>query len=186
MNAVPALKVEKLKKTYSNGLLALDGVSLDVEVGRFFGLLGPNGAGKTTLINSVVSLARPDSGRVEVFGRDAFEEFREARRMIGVSPQEINLDKFLTVEETLLYHAGYYGVERKKAEERASEMLERFELTGRREQRVNTLSGGMKRRVLFARALMHDPKILFLDEPTAGVDIELRYKLWEYIRELNR
>ena len=186
MNAVPALKVEKLKKTYSNGLLALDGVSLDVEVGRFFGLLGPNGAGKTTLINSVVSLARPDSGRVEVFGRDAFEEFREARRMIGVSPQEINLDKFLTVEETLLYHAGYYGVERKKAEERATEMLERFELTGRREQRVNTLSGGMKRRVLFARALMHDPKILFLDEPTAGVDIELRYKLWEYIRELNR
>ncbi|MDQ4004269.1 MAG: ABC transporter ATP-binding protein [Actinomycetota bacterium] len=186
MNAVPALKVEKLKKTYSNGLLALDGVSLDVEAERFFGLLGPNGAGKTTLINSVVSLARPDSGRVEVFGRDAFEEFREARRMIGVSPQEINLDKFLTVEETLLYHAGYYGVERKKAEERASEMLERFELTGRREQRVNTLSGGMKRRVLFARALMHDPKILFLDEPTAGVDIELRYKLWEYIRELNR
>ncbi len=186
MNAVPALKVEKLKKTYSNGLLALDGVSLDVEAGRFFGLLGPNGAGKTTLINSVVSLARPDSGRVEVFGRDAFEEFREARRMIGVSPQEINLDKFLTVEETLLYHAGYYGVERKKAEERAWEMLERFELTGRREQRVNTLSGGMKRRVLFARALMHDPKILFLDEPTAGVDIELRYKLWEYIRELNR
>jgi ABC-2 type transport system ATP-binding protein len=186
VTAVPALKVEKLKKTYSNGLLALDGVSLDVEVGRFFGLLGPNGAGKTTLINSVVSLARPDSGRVEVFGRDAFEEFREARRMIGVSPQEINLDKFLTVEETLLYHAGYYGVERKKAEERATEMLERFELTGRREQRVNTLSGGMKRRVLFARALMHDPKILFLDEPTAGVDIELRYKLWEYIRELNR
>ncbi|MDQ3923296.1 MAG: ABC transporter ATP-binding protein [Actinomycetota bacterium] len=186
MNAVPALKVERLKKTYSNGFLALDGVSLDVEVGRFFGLLGPNGAGKTTLINSVVSLARPDSGRVEVFGRDAFEEFREARRMIGVSPQEINLDKFLTVEETLLYHAGYYGVERKKAEERASEMLERFELTGRRTQRVNTLSGGMKRRVLFARALMHDPKILFLDEPTAGVDIELRYKLWEYIRELNR
>jgi ABC-2 type transport system ATP-binding protein len=186
VNAVPALKVEKLKKTYSNGLLALDGVSLDVEAERFFGLLGPNGAGKTTLINSVVSLARPDSGRVEVFGRDAFEEFREARRMIGVSPQEINLDKFLTVEETLLYHAGYYGVERKKAEERASEMLERFELTGRREQRVNTLSGGMKRRVLFARALMHDPKILFLDEPTAGVDIELRYKLWEYIRELNR
>ena len=186
MNTVPALKVEKLKKTYSNGFLALDGVSLDVEAGRFFGLLGPNGAGKTTLINSVVSLARPDSGRVEVFGRDAFEEFREARRMIGVSPQEINLDKFLTVEETLLYHAGYYGVQRKKAEERASEMLERFELTGRREQRVNTLSGGMKRRVLFARALMHDPKILFLDEPTAGVDIELRYKLWEYIRELNR
>lgn len=182
---VHALRVEKLKKTYSNNLLALDGVSLEVEAGRFFGLLGPNGAGKTTLINSIVSLARPDSGRVEVFGWDAHREFREARRMIGVSPQEVNLDKFLTVEEVLLYHAGYYGVEKKKARERAGELLERFELTGKRKERVSTLSGGMKRRVLFARALMHDPKILFLDEPTAGVDVELRYKLWEYIRELN-
>jgi ABC-2 type transport system ATP-binding protein len=185
MNGTPALKVEKLRKTYSTGVLALDGVSLVVEAGRFFGLLGPNGAGKTTLINSVVSLARPDSGSVEVFGRDAYEEFREARRMIGVSPQEINLDKFLTVEETLLFHAGYYGVPKAKARERAGELLERFALTDKRKQRVNTLSGGMKRRVLFARALMHDPKVLFLDEPTAGVDVELRYKLWGYIRELN-
>jgi ABC-2 type transport system ATP-binding protein len=183
---VPALRVEKLKKTYSNGLLALDGVSLEVRAGRFFGLLGPNGAGKTTLINSVVSLARPESGSVKVFGRDAYHEFKAARRMIGVSPQEINLDKFLTVEEVLLFHAGYYGVPKKKARERAEEMLERFALTGKRKQRVNTLSGGMKRRMLFARALMHDPKILFLDEPTAGVDVELRYRLWEYIRELNR
>jgi ABC-2 type transport system ATP-binding protein len=183
---VLALKVEKLKKTYSNAFLALDEVSLEVRAGRFFGLLGPNGAGKTTLINSIVSLARPESGSVKVFGRDAFEEFREARRMIGVSPQEINLDKFLTVEEVLLFHAGYYGVEKRKARERADELLERFALTEKRKQRVNTLSGGMKRRVMFARALMHDPKVLFLDEPTAGVDVELRYKLWEYIRELNR
>ncbi len=186
MKEIPALRIEKLKKTYSNGLLALDGISLEVEAGRFFGLLGPNGAGKTTLINSVVSLARPDSGAVEVFGRDAYREFREARRMIGVSPQEINLDKFLTVEETLLFHAGYYGVPKSKARERAEEMLERFALVERRRERVNILSGGMKRRVLFARALMHDPKVLFLDEPTAGVDVELRYKLWGYIRELNR
>jgi ABC-2 type transport system ATP-binding protein len=185
MSVVPALKIEKLRKTYSNGLLALDGVSLEIQAGRFFGLLGPNGAGKTTLINSVVSLARPDSGTVEVFGRDAYKEFREARRMIGVSPQEINLDKFLTVEETLLYHAGYYGVPKEKARERTEELLERFALTGKRNDRVNTLSGGMKRRVMFARALMHDPRILFLDEPTAGVDVELRYSLWEYIRELN-
>ncbi len=185
MSVVPALKIEKLRKTYSNGLLALDGVSLEIQSGRFFGLLGPNGAGKTTLINSVVSLARPDSGTVEVFGRDAYKEFREARRMIGVSPQEINLDKFLTVEETLLYHAGYYGVPKEKARERAEDLLERFALTGKRKDRVNTLSGGMKRRVMFARALMHDPRILFLDEPTAGVDVELRYSLWEYIRELN-
>jgi ABC-2 type transport system ATP-binding protein len=183
---VPALKVEKLRKTYSNGLLALDGISLEIQAGRFFGLLGPNGAGKTTLINSVVSLARPDSGRVEVFGWDAHREFREARRMIGVSPQEMNLDKFLTVEEVLLYHAGYYGVEKRKARERTEELLERFGLVGKRKDRVNTLSGGMKRRLMFARALIHDPEILFLDEPTAGVDIELRYSLWEYIRELNR
>ena len=183
---VPALKVEKLRKTYSNGLLALDGISLEIQAGRFFGLLGPNGAGKTTLINSVVSLARPDSGRVEVFGWDAHREFREARRMIGVSPQEMNLDKFLTVEEVLLYHAGYYSVEKRKARERTEELLERFGLIGKRKDRVNTLSGGMKRRVMFARALIHDPEILFLDEPTAGVDIELRYSLWEYIRELNR
>jgi len=186
MNGTPALKVEKLKKTYSTGVLALDGISLEVEAGRFFGLLGPNGAGKTTLINSIVSLARPDSGSVEVLGRDAYREFREARRMIGVSPQEINLDKFLTVEETMLFHAGYYGVPKEKAKERTEELLERFALTDKRKQRVNTLSGGMKRRVLFARALMHDPKVLFLDEPTAGVDVELRYKLWGYIRELNR
>jgi ABC-2 type transport system ATP-binding protein len=186
MKDVPALKVEKLKKTYSTGVLALDSISLEVEAGRFFGLLGPNGAGKTTLINSIVSLARPDSGSVEVFGRDAYLEFREARRMIGVSPQEINLDKFLTVEETMLFHAGYYGVPKEKAKERTEELLERFALTDKRKQRVNTLSGGMKRRVLFARALMHDPKVLFLDEPTAGVDVELRYKLWGYIRELNR
>lgn len=183
---VPALKVEKLRKTYSNGLLALDGISLEVQAGRFFGLLGPNGAGKTTLINSVVSLARPDSGRVEVFVWDAHREFREARRMIGVSPQEMNLDKFLTVEEVLLYHAGYYGVEKRKARERTEELLERFGLVGKRKDRVNTLSGGMKRRVMFARALMHDPKVLFLDEPTAGVDVELRYSLWGYVRELNR
>jgi ABC-2 type transport system ATP-binding protein len=148
--------------------------------------LGPNGAGKTTLINSVVSLARPEAGSVEVFGRDAYREFKEARRLVGVSPQEINLDKFLTVEETLLYHAGYYGVSRKKARGKAEELLERFALVPKRGARTNTLSGGMKRRVLFARALMHDPDLLFLDEPTAGVDVELRRRLWDYIKELNR
>lgn len=182
----PALKVEDLRKTYRDGFVALDGVSIEVGAGKFFGLLGPNGAGKTTLINSIVSLARPDSGTVEVFGRDAHDDFKAARRMIGVSPQEINLDKFLTTREALVYHAGYFGVPKKKAEMRAEELLERFALTEKRDSRVNTLSGGMKRRVLFARALMHDPQLLFLDEPTAGVDVELRQSLWEYIRELNR
>ena len=119
INGVPALKIEDLGKTYSNGFRALDGVSLEVGAGKFFGLLGPNGAGKTTLINSIVSLVRPDRGSVEVFGKDAYRDFREARRMIGVSPQEVNLDKFLTVEETLIFHAGYYGVPKKKASERA-------------------------------------------------------------------
>jgi ABC-2 type transport system ATP-binding protein len=184
--SVPALRVEGLSKTYRNGVVALDDLSLEVPAGSFYGLLGPNGAGKTTLINSVVSLARPDSGTVEVFGRDAFREFREARRQIGLSPQEINLDKFLTVEETLIFHAGYFGVAPDKAQGKAEELLERFGLAGKRNQRTNTLSGGMKRRVLFARALMHDPKLLFLDEPTAGVDVELRYSLWGYIRELNQ
>lgn len=181
-----ALQIEGLRKTYGGGLVALDGVSLNIKAGTFFGLLGPNGAGKTTLINSIVGLARPDSGRVKVFGKDAFSEYREARRMIGVSPQEINLDKFLTVEEILLYHAGYFGVPRNKAREQADELLERFALEGKRKQRVGTLSGGMKRRVLFARALMHYPRVLFLDEPTAGVDVELRHRLWGYIRELNQ
>ena len=142
-NGTPALKIEKLTKTYSNGFLALDGVSLEVEAGKFFGLLGPNGAGKTTLINGVVSLARPDSGSVEVFGKDAYREFREARRMIGVSPQEVNLDKFLTVEERLLlFHAGYYGVPRKKARERAEELLERFELAQKRAAEDEHALGG--------------------------------------------
>jgi len=186
LTRVPALKVEKLRKTYKNGVVALGGVSLEVGAGRFFGLLGPNGAGKTTLINSVVSLARPESGAVQVFGKDAYREFKEARRLVGVSPQEINLDKFLTVEETLLYHAGYYGVPRSKARERAEELLDRFALGPKRNARTNTLSGGMKRRVLFARALMHNPDLLFLDEPTAGVDVELRRRLWDYIKELNR
>lgn len=186
MGNVSALKIENLRKTYRNGFLALNGVSLELEAGKFFALLGPNGAGKTTLINSVVSLARPDSGNVEVFGRDAYREFREARRMIGVSPQEVNLDKFLTVEETLVYHAGYYGVSKKKARTKAQEMLERFGLEDKRKSRTNTLSGGMRRRVMFARAMMHEPDLLFLDEPTAGVDVELRYRLWDYIRELNR
>lgn len=184
--ATPALRVDGLTKTYKGGLVALDDMSLDIPPGRFFGLLGPNGAGKTTLINSIVSLARPDSGTVEVFGKDAYREFKQARRMIGVSPQEVNLDKFLTVEETMIYHAGYYGVPKKKAREKAQELLERFELTGKRDARTNSLSGGMKRRVMFARALMHDPDLLFLDEPTAGVDVELRYKLWDFVRELNR
>ena len=182
----PALRIEDLTKTYRGGFVALDNLSLEVPAGRFFGLLGPNGAGKTTLINSVVSLVRPDSGKVEVFGRDAYRQFKQARRMIGLSPQEVNLDKFLTVEETLIYHAGYYGVPRKKARERAQELLERFELIEKRGVRTNALSGGMKRRVMFARALMHQPELLFLDEPTAGVDVELRYKLWDFIRELNR
>ncbi|MBX6763526.1 MAG: ABC transporter ATP-binding protein [Rubrobacteraceae bacterium] len=186
MKTVPALKVEKLRKTYPGGLVALDGVSLEIEPGTFFGLLGPNGAGKTTFISSIVNLARPDSGTIEIFGYDAIRDFRRARRMVGVSPQEVNLDKFLTVEETLLYHAGYYGVPKRKARERAAELLERFGLSDKRNARTNTLSGGMKRRVMFARALMHDPGILFLDEPTAGVDVELRYSLWSYIRELNR
>jgi ABC-2 type transport system ATP-binding protein len=182
MNERPALKIEKLRKTYSTGLLALDGVSLEVEAGRFFGLLGPNGAGKTTLISAVCNLIRITSGDVLVFGEPAHT--LEARRAVGLAEQDINLDRFLTVRETLVYHGGYFGMTRAEAEERASEMIEVFGLRAKKDVRAPFLSGGQRRRLLLARALMHRPRLVILDEPTAGVDFELRMELWRYIREL--
>ena len=181
----PVLALHGISKTFG-AVAALTDIDLQVGAGEVVAIVGDNGAGKSTLVKVLSGVHPPDSGTVEVYGKDAFKEFREARRMIGVSPQEINLDKFLTVEEVLIFHAGYYGVPKKKAKDKAAELLERFGLVEKRDQRTNTLSGGMKRRVMFARALMHDPKVLFLDEPTAGVDVELRYSLWGYVRELNR
>ena len=179
----PALEIRGLTKRYDDGTVALDGLDLTVPDGAFFGLLGPNGAGKTTLISAVCNLVRVTSGSVEVFGRPAHS--LEARRTIGLAEQDINLDRFLTVRETLVYHGGYFGMGRDETERRADEMIDVFDLVAKRGQRTPKLSGGMRRRLLLARALMHRPRLVILDEPTAGVDFELRQELWEYIRRLH-
>jgi ABC-2 type transport system ATP-binding protein len=180
-----ALEVAGLVKRYSNGVEALKGVSLTIPEGSFFGLLGPNGAGKSTLIHCSTGLARPTSGTVKVLGHDAVNHYQKARAVVGLAPQEINLDIFLTVEEVLDYHGGYFGMSKRERKERVTELLEVFSLTSKRGDSTRTLSGGMKRRVVLARALMHRPKLLILDEPTAGVDIELRLELWRYIERVN-
>jgi ABC-2 type transport system ATP-binding protein len=179
----PALSVSALHKRYDDGTLALDELDLDVPSGEFFGLLGPNGAGKTTLINAVCNLIRVTSGEIEVFGRPAAG--LEARRMVGLAEQDPNLDRFLTVREALVYHGGYYGLTRQRAGERAEEMIDVFDLRAKADVRAPKLSGGMRRRLLLARALLHEPRLVILDEPTAGVDIELRRELWRYIRRLH-
>jgi ABC-2 type transport system ATP-binding protein len=181
-----ALHIEDLTKRYPTGVEALHEVSLDVEGGEFFGLLGPNGAGKSTLIHCATGLAQPTAGAIRVFGHDAIGDYGEARQAVGLAPQELNLDWFLTVEETLDYHAGYFGMPRRERRERARELLETFSLVDKRNERTRTLSGGMKRRLILARALMHRPRLLILDEPTAGVDIELRLELWHYVQRINQ
>ena len=183
MTPTPALALNGLTKRYDSGLLALDGFDLEVPGGAFFGLLGPNGAGKTTLISAVCNLIRVTAGEIRVFGHP--HETREARCLIGLAEQDINLDRFLDVEETLLYHGGYYGMDRARARRRAAEMMDVFDLRAKAKTRAPQLSGGMRRRLLLARALMHEPRLVILDEPTAGVDFELRLELWAYIRRLH-
>ena len=180
-----ALQIDELVKRYPTGTEALRSVSLDIEAGEFFGLLGPNGAGKSTLIHCTTGLAQPTSGSIRVFGHDAIENYGEARVAVGLAPQDLNLDWFLTLEESLDYHGGYFGMPKKERKERAAELLEAFSLTPKRNDRTRTLSGGMKRRLILARALMHRPKLLILDEPTAGVDVELRLELWQYVQRIN-
>jgi ABC-2 type transport system ATP-binding protein len=180
---VNALELTGLTKRYDDGLLALDGFDLEIGEGTFFGLLGPNGAGKTTLISAVCNLIRVTAGEILVFGHD--NRTMEARRSVGVAEQDINLDRFLDVEETLVYHGGYYGMPRAAARARAKEMMEVFDLRAKAGVRAPKLSGGMRRRLLLARALMHEPRLVILDEPTAGVDFELRMELWRYIRRLH-
>jgi ABC-2 type transport system ATP-binding protein len=180
---VPALSLTALTKRYDNGFLALDAFDLEVPDGAFFGLLGPNGAGKTTLISAICNLIRVTGGEIAVFG--APHASMEARRMIGLAEQDVNLDRFLDVEETLLYHGGYYGMARDHARRRAAEMMDVFDLRAKAHVRAPMLSGGMRRRLLLARALMHEPPLVILDEPTAGVDFELRLELWAYIRRLH-
>src|SRR3954449_3206429 len=178
-----ALELQGLIKRYDDGLLALDAVDLTVGDGEFFGLLGPNGAGKTTLISTLCNLVRPTAGQIAVFG--APHDSMAARRTIGLAEQDVNLDRFLDVEETLLYHGGYYGMSRAHARRRAAEMMDVFDLRAKAHVRAPMLSGGMRRRLLLARALMHEPRLVILDEPTAGVDFELRLELWAYIRRLH-
>src|SRR3954468_9487669 len=181
----PALLTTDLVKRYPTGTEALRGVSLDIQAGEFFGLLGPNGAGKSTLIHCTTGLAQPTSGAIEVFGHDAIDHYEQARLAVGLAPQDLNLDWFLTLEETLDYHGGYFGMPRRERRERAKELLETFSLTAKRNDRTRTLSGGMERRLILARALMPRPRLLTLDEPTAGVDVELRLELWHYVQRIN-
>jgi ABC-2 type transport system ATP-binding protein len=179
----PALELRGLTKRYDDGTLALEDFDLTIPSGAFFGLLGPNGAGKTTLISAVCNLIRVTAGALRVFGKPAGT--LEARSWVGLAEQDINLDRFLTVRETLTYHGGYFGMTRNEAEERATEMIEIFGLQAKEDVRAPRLSGGQRRRLLLARALMHRPRLVILDEPTAGVDYELRMELWSYIRRLH-
>jgi ABC-2 type transport system ATP-binding protein len=181
----PALQITDLVKRYPTGTEALKGVSLEIAAGEFFGLLGPNGAGKSTLIHCATGLAQPTAGDIRVFGHDAIHHYQQARLAVGLAPQDLNLDWFLTCQETLEYHGGYFGMPRRERRERARELLDAFSLTEKRDDRTRTLSGGMKRRLVLARALMHRPRLLILDEPTAGVDVELRLELWHYVQRIN-
>ena len=181
-----ALEVRELKKIYSSGTEALKGIDLEIPEGSFFGLLGPNGAGKSTLIHCIMGLAMPTSGRASILGYDVVDDYQKARSYVGLAPQETNLDWFLSVEETLDFHGGYYSMRKKERKKRIDELLRDFSLTDKRKSRSLFLSGGMKRRVILARALMHRPKLLILDEPTAGVDLELRLELWKYMKKINK
>jgi len=181
-----ALHIEGLRKTYPNGPEALRGVDLRVEAGDFFALLGPNGAGKSTAIGIVCSLVNKSGGRVSVFGHDLDRERAEVKRAIGLVPQEFNFNQFEPVEEILINQAGYYGVPRPQARERAERYLRQLDLWDKRRVMARQLSGGMKRRLMIARALVHRPRLLILDEPTAGVDIEIRRSMWHFMRALNR
>ncbi|RDI72200.1 ABC transporter ATP-binding protein [Halopelagius longus] len=180
----PAIEIRDLRKSYGD-VQALSGVDLDVPEGSFFGLLGPNGAGKTTFINVLVGLVRKSGGTARVFGHDVEDDYREARDKIGLAPQEFNVDRFFPIREVLEHKAGYHGVPKSEARERADEVLKRVGIYDKRDTRFDWLSGGMKRRFMLARALITEPDLLILDEPTAGVDVQLRHELWETITDLN-
>ena len=180
-----ALFVDRLTKVYGDGTQALDGLELRVPAGTFFGLLGPNGAGKTTLIGAAAGLVRVPAGKLFVFGHDAVADAAHARLLLGLAPQEVHLDRFLTARDVLAYHGRYFGLTKRAANARADELLAVFDLTAKAGVKPPRLSGGMRRRLLIARALVHRPRLVVLDEPTAGVDLELRHELWRYLRRLH-
>ena len=181
-----AIFIENLRKTYDNGFEALKGISLEVEQGDFFALLGPNGAGKSTTIGVISTLVNRSAGKVEVFGRNVDTHVYETKLDLGVVPQEVNFNLFERVEDIVITQAGYYGLPRTLAKERSDKYLRQLGLWDKRRDRSRSLSGGMKRRLMIARALVHEPRLLMLDEPTAGVDIELRRSMWDFLIELNR
>ncbi|MGB9098109.1 ABC transporter ATP-binding protein [Erwinia sp.] len=180
-----ALELEKLTKTYAGGVQALKGIDLNVEAGDFYALLGPNGAGKSTTIGIISSLVNKTAGKVRVFGYDLQKDVVNAKRQLGLVPQEFNFNQFETVMQIVVSQAGLYGVEKPEALKRAEKYLKQLDLWEKRNERARMLSGGMKRRLMIARALMHEPKLLILDEPTAGVDIELRRSMWTFLQDLN-
>ncbi len=182
----PALTIHRLSKTYDNGFTALKGVDLTVPQGEFFALLGANGAGKSTMIGIISSLFRPTTGSVEIFGIDLAKHPAKAKQCLGVVPQEFNFHQFEQVIDILIVQAGYFGIPAKQAKTRAEKLLKLLDLWDKRYEKARSLSGGMKRRLMIARALMHSPKLLILDEPTAGVDIELRRSMWEFMEQINR
>ncbi|MAD32314.1 MAG: ABC transporter [Planctomycetes bacterium] len=184
-NVAPALRIRGLSKTYKNGVEALKGIDLDVPEGEFFGLLGPNGAGKSTTIGVVTSLINRSGGAIEVFGVDTEQDLEGAKRLIGVVPQELNINQFEQPLQIVAQQAGYYGVPWREARERAGECLRWMGLWDKRGVMARSLSGGMKRRLMIARALVHGPRLLILDEPTAGVDIEIRRATWDLLQEIN-
>jgi len=180
-----ALSIRDLKKTYNNGFEALKGINLDVSEGDFFALLGPNGAGKSTAIGIITSLINKTSGTVEIFGANIDKDVTTAKSYLGLVPQEFNFNVFEPVQEILWNQAGYYGIPRKVAQQRAERYLKKLDLWDKRKDQAIMLSGGMKRRLMIARALVHEPKLLILDEPTAGVDIEIRHSMWKFMQEIN-
>lgn len=181
-----ALEIDQLRKTYAGGFEALKGISVSVKKGDFYALLGPNGAGKSTTIGIISSLVNKTSGKVKVFGYDIDTHLEQAKQQLGLVPQEFNFNQFETVEQIVMQQAGYYGVPKALAKERAEKYLNKLDLWEKRNERARNLSGGMKRRLMIARALMHEPKLLILDEPTAGVDIELRRSMWQFLKEINQ
>ena len=184
MNSI--IEIDNLKKIYSNGKHALNGINVNIEKGKFFGLLGPNGAGKTTTIGILTGLVNLTSGKIKVNGLDIIKDYKKTRKMIGLSPQEINLDVFFTIRELLIFQGGYYGLSISESKKRVDKILFDLGLEEKAYSKARELSGGMKRRVQIAKALIHDPEIIILDEPTAGVDIELRHLLWDSLREMNK
>ncbi len=183
---VNAVEVTDFRKKYRTGTEAVKGINLTIKRGEFFGLLGPNGAGKSTTIHCLTGIAMPSEGTLSVFGIDVVRQYREARKKVGLSPQDFNVDIFAKTWQILDYMGGYYGMPKLLRQKRVNELIEQFELVPHKDKQFQHLSGGLKRRVMLARAMVHDPDLLILDEPTAGVDVELRHDLWRHLTELNK